>query len=292
MRPSINQYFIDMARLVASRSTCIRRRVGCVLVNSRNHVIATGYNGGPAGATHCNQPEINGCRVSFPSACTGADAASGAQLDSCLAIHAEQNAILQCNDVYSITRAYVTTSPCPSCAKLLLNTSCEEIVYAKLYGNTDGLDIWRNAGRHATYFDEAPCMLQRDLSKMFNDELNDWRIIIACICLERGDEYTSKGVVMRILNRWSAPYMLARSGLDLERILRPLGDDHDNWQAVRQLATKIRHVSAQYGSAPLESIPDVTPYALESVKVFVKGDFTAPVVDRQIAAWLAYHSRK
>lgn len=145
MRPDIDRYFMDMARLVASRSTCVRRHVGCVLVSARGHVLATGYNGVPAKAPHCNET-VAGL---YPYACPGANAPSGTQLDACLAVHAEQNAILQCGDAYAIAKAYVTTFPCPSCAKLLLNTSCREIVFADPYGKGEGLDMWARAGRKA-----------------------------------------------------------------------------------------------------------------------------------------------
>ena len=89
MRPDTDAYFIDMAKLAASRSTCIRRSVGCVLVNARNHVLATGYNGVPAGSTHCNEVSTIRGALTFGHACAGADADSGTNLDSCLAVHAE-----------------------------------------------------------------------------------------------------------------------------------------------------------------------------------------------------------
>lgn len=142
MRPDIDAYFITMAKLVATRSTCIRRSVGCVLVDKRNHVLATGYNGVPAGSPHCNEPD--------GIVCPGAKAPSGTQLDSCMAVHAEQNAILQCHDAYAIAKAYVTAFPCVSCAKLLLNTSCIEVVYLEPYGTGEGMAMWVGMGRLAT----------------------------------------------------------------------------------------------------------------------------------------------
>lgn len=140
MRPDVDTYFMDMAKLVATRSTCIRRSVGCVLVDSHNHVLATGYNGVPAGMPHCNDP--GGAHT-----CEGARSPSGTNLDACSAVHAEQNAILQCSDPYSIRRAYVTAFPCTSCAKLLLNTSCGEIVYLEPYADGNGMRLWTAAGR-------------------------------------------------------------------------------------------------------------------------------------------------
>ena len=140
MRPDIDSYFMDMARLVATRSTCIRRSVGCVLADSHNHVLATGYNGVPAGMPHCNDD-------SRQYVCEGAGSPSGTNLDACSAVHAEQNAILQCIDAYAIRRAYVTAFPCTSCAKLLLNTSCAEIVYLEPYADGNGMRLWTAAGR-------------------------------------------------------------------------------------------------------------------------------------------------
>jgi dCMP deaminase len=139
MRPNVDKYFIDMAYLVASRSTCIRRSVGCVLVDIRNHVLATGYNGVPRGFDHCNED----------APCPGAKAPSGTMLDACYAIHAEQNALLQCRDTNLIHRAYVTAFPCTTCAKLLLNTSCASIVYWEVYADKIGMKLWTESGRSA-----------------------------------------------------------------------------------------------------------------------------------------------
>lgn len=129
-RPDIDQYFLSMARLVSSRGTCLRRAVGCVLVSSRNHVLATGYNGVAAGVTHC-----------LERPCEGADACSGTQLDKCNAIHAEQNALLQCKDVHEIETCYCTTAPCVTCTKLLMNTGCKRIVFEEDYPSS-GKALW------------------------------------------------------------------------------------------------------------------------------------------------------
>lgn len=135
-RPTVNAYFLNMAFLVASRATCARRQVGCVLVNQRNHVIATGYNGNAAGLPNCiNEP------------CKGAGFPSGQGLEFCEAIHAEANALLQCHDVYAIEKAFCTASPCIHCVKLLLNTSCKEIVFLEEYPHPDAKALWEKAGR-------------------------------------------------------------------------------------------------------------------------------------------------
>lgn len=136
MRPSSDLVFMFVAKTLARRSTCIRREVGCVLVNSRRHILSTGYNGVAAGMPHCNEGHP----------CSGADAASGTKLELCEAIHAEQNALLQCPDVQAIDTCFVTASPCIHCIKLLLNTSCKRIVYEEEYSR-EALLLWSKAGR-------------------------------------------------------------------------------------------------------------------------------------------------
>jgi dCMP deaminase len=146
-RPDLNLYFMRMARLVATRSTCLRRAVGCVLVDEQGHVLSTGYNGVASGEKHCNQPNVIPMktpegkivtRMIYPHACEGAMAPSGTELSSCSAVHAEQNALLQCPDVREIATAYVTVAPCDSCLKLFLNTGCRVLVIGDWYRNATG----------------------------------------------------------------------------------------------------------------------------------------------------------
>lgn len=136
-RPSRDDYFMLMAYLVGSRGTCQRRKVGCVLVNERGHVLATGYNGVASGQKHCNE--------GFP--CEGAFSASGTNLGGCEAIHAEQNALLQCGDAWKIHTCYTTASPCTTCLKLLLGTSCSKIVFGEEYPHSKSKDLWVRSGR-------------------------------------------------------------------------------------------------------------------------------------------------
>jgi dCMP deaminase len=137
VRPSKDQWAMDLALVTAKRATCLRRQVGCVLLNARGHVLATGYNGVAAGQPHCSEGHP----------CAGAQALSGQGLDACQAIHAEQNAMLQCRDVYSIHTAYVTASPCITCCKLLLNTTCTRIVFLEPYPHPEARVLWESAGR-------------------------------------------------------------------------------------------------------------------------------------------------
>lgn len=150
MRPSRDEYFMDMARLAARRSTCLRRTVGCILVDARGHVLATGYNGVPAGWAHCNDEKVrNFSHVGdtfHPNACPAANAPSGTNLSGCRALHAEWNALLQCSDVHAIETAYCTTEPCVTCTKLFLNTSCQRIVAAEPY-HGEGPELWQRGNR-------------------------------------------------------------------------------------------------------------------------------------------------
>lgn len=285
MRPNLDRYFIDMARLVASRSTCVRRSVGCVLVNTMNHVMATGYNGTPAGSKHCNEIAVAECldRLIFPNACKGAHARSGTDLDACHAVHAEQNAILQCRDAYAIDRAYVTAFPCPSCAKLLLNTSCREVIYQQDYGDSAGLRLWLEAGRVARRFEGEPPMIQRDLVRLFGqgESFNEWRVVVACVCLNLCSARVARGVIMRVLNRWPKPSLMATAGDDLDAMLTTLG-------MAERRASFLRGISKDWGIVRLEDLPGVGPYAVESVKVFCRGELPAKIGDRKIAAWVAW----
>lgn len=151
-RPDINTYFVSMAILASSRASCSRRKVGCILTNFRNHVIATGYNGPASGQPNCNDHP-----------CAGASLPSGEGLNLCEAIHAEANALLQCRDVWSINTAYVTASPCISCAKLLLNTSCKKIVFLDEYPHTESRDLWIGAGREWVQFTERELLLVQNV---------------------------------------------------------------------------------------------------------------------------------
>ena len=136
-RPSSDEYFLAMAALVSLRATCRRRRVGCVLVDRHKHVLATGYNGVARGVAHC-----------IDTACPGAGLPSGRGLDLCEAIHAEQNALLQCRDAKEIETAYITASPCITCIKLFMNTGCKRIVFLEEYPHAAARNLWKGEWIH------------------------------------------------------------------------------------------------------------------------------------------------
>jgi dCMP deaminase len=145
-RPTRDQVYIEVARLIASRATCPRRQVGCVLVDKRGRILATGYNGVPASAPHCIDPNHH---------CPGVNYPSGQGLDKCEAIHAEQNAILLLADPWAVDTAYVTTFPCSTCIKLLLGTSCQRLVFLDGYPHAEAAEWWRAAGRTAIKLSEV-----------------------------------------------------------------------------------------------------------------------------------------
>lgn len=139
-RISWDEYFMEMAKLAAKRSTCLRRQVGAVIVQDK-HVIATGYNGAPKGIPHC--AEMGGCyreQNNIPS---------GERHELCRALHAEQNAIIQAA-TYSQgiegATMYITHQPCVICAKMIINAGIERIVVNEGYPDQMAVDILEEAG--------------------------------------------------------------------------------------------------------------------------------------------------
>ena len=130
---------LRMAEILAKRSTCSRRRAGAILLNKHNHIVGSGYNGVATGLPHC-----------IEHSCKGANIASGKGLDICEAIHAEQNALMQCSDIFDIEAAFVTTSPCAHCIKMLMNTSCRDIYYIENYADIDSIkELWLKSGNRS-----------------------------------------------------------------------------------------------------------------------------------------------
>lgn len=128
-----DKYFLRIATIVAERATCPRRKVGCVLVDSKQHIVATGYNGVPSGFTHCTEVP-----------CEGATLPSGAGLDLCEAIHSEVNAFLQVRSDDELT-AYMTVTPCYTCSKMFANSNVTRIVAAEEYVHERGRHLLQQA---------------------------------------------------------------------------------------------------------------------------------------------------
>ncbi len=138
-RPSWHEYFMQIAKLAATRSTCLRRQVGAVIVKDKR-VLATGYNGAPSGLTHCLEIGCMREKNGVPS---------GQRHELCRAIHAEQNAIIQAAtsgiSIYGGT-LYSTTFPCILCAKMLINSGIKEIYIEEGYPDELSEQMFEEAG--------------------------------------------------------------------------------------------------------------------------------------------------
>ena len=117
-------YFMNMAKQVAGRSTCTRRKVGAVATNGAHRVLGTGYNGAPSGLEHCTKETCIRELLMVPS---------GTQLDLCKAIHAEANIVLQLGERLADATLYCTTQPCTSCLKLLMGARISHLVWEEFY---------------------------------------------------------------------------------------------------------------------------------------------------------------
>jgi dCMP deaminase len=144
-RPSWDQYFMDITRLVATRSSCLRRQVGALLVKNRN-ILATGYNGVPSGITHC---EVAGClreRLGVPS---------GERHELCRGLHAEQNAIIQAakhGTYIDGSTLYCTTMPCIICTKMIINAGITTVIYSEGYADKLAREMITEAGIEVIHF--------------------------------------------------------------------------------------------------------------------------------------------
>jgi len=137
-RPSWQKYFIEMAYLVSLRSTCLRRKVGAVIIKN-NQVLSTGYNGAPKNVPHCS---VTGCLRDQ------LNVASGERHELCRGVHAEQNAIIQAAvNGTSIQHAemYCTTQPCIICAKLIINAEIKRVFVAESYNDKMSLEMLTQA---------------------------------------------------------------------------------------------------------------------------------------------------
>lgn len=139
MRPSWDEYFMTIAHDVSTRTTCLRRACGAVIVKDRQ-ILATGYNGGPRGLRHCAEV---GCLRETRGI------ASGTHHELCRGIHAEQNAIVQAA-LHGIkidgATLYSTTQPCVQCTKMLMNAGIVDIVFAEPYPDPLAEELLDEAG--------------------------------------------------------------------------------------------------------------------------------------------------
>jgi dCMP deaminase len=144
-RPSWNEYFMKIAELLATRSTCIRRHVGAVIVKDKR-ILATGYNGVPSGIPHCIDVGCLREKLKIPS---------GERQEICRGLHAEQNAIIQAARFgISIKDSiiYSTHQPCITCAKMIINAGINEVIFSGDYPDKLALDMLKQAKVKLTRF--------------------------------------------------------------------------------------------------------------------------------------------
>jgi len=138
LRPTWDEYFMEIVELIKTRSTCLRRQVGALIVKDKR-ILATGYNGAPMGCKHCTQVGCLRQQLGIPS---------GERHELCRSIHAEQNAIIQA--AYSGVSVkggtlYVTTQPCILCAKMIVNAGIRKIIFKGDYPDDLAMSILREA---------------------------------------------------------------------------------------------------------------------------------------------------
>ena len=139
IRPSWDEYFLEVAQLVSRRATCLRRKVGAVLVKDKK-ILATGYNGAPSGLKHCIDIGCLREKLKIPS---------GERHELCRGSHAEQNALIQAS-LYGVnvkdSTLYATNQPCIICVKMLINADIKEIVITGGYPDKMAMDFLKEAG--------------------------------------------------------------------------------------------------------------------------------------------------
>lgn len=138
-RPDFDEYILKIASVVAERSTCRRHHMGAVAVRDK-HILTTGYNGAPAGQKDCL--ELGCLRNEM-------NIASGEKQETCRAIHAEQNVIIQAA-LHGVSlegcTIYCTHTPCVLCAKMLVNARIKRFVSFSKYSDDRFIDLFREAG--------------------------------------------------------------------------------------------------------------------------------------------------
>lgn len=148
-RQSWPEYFMNIAYLVSSRSTCLRRSVGAVAVKDRQ-ILATGYNGAPMGLKHCDETGCLRQQMNIPS---------GQRHEICRGLHAEQNIIIQAG-LHGANLAgadlYCTNQPCILCAKMLINCGIKHIYYAEGYPDEMALAMLQEAGIELSHLNFIP----------------------------------------------------------------------------------------------------------------------------------------
>ena len=138
-RPDKDEYFLKIASVVSEQSTCRRHHMGAVAVRGK-HILATGYNGAPAGAQDCLELGCLRDEHNIPS---------GTRQETCRAIHAEQNVIIQAG-LHGVSledsTVYCTHTPCVLCAKMLVNARIKRFVSFARYNDDTFIELFKDAG--------------------------------------------------------------------------------------------------------------------------------------------------
>ncbi len=144
-RPTLDEYFMEIAQVVAKRSTCLRNQVGAVIVIDKR-ILSTGYNGAPRNLQHCL--DIGCIRQQQ-------NIASGTRHELCRAVHAEQNAIIQ-SALHGVSTEnatlYCTHQPCVLCAKMIINSKIKRVVFSNHYPDEEAMNFFNSAGVEVTSF--------------------------------------------------------------------------------------------------------------------------------------------
>jgi dCMP deaminase len=142
-RPSWDEYFMELASVVRKRADCTRRVVGVLIVKDFR-IISTGYNGTPHGIKNCSEGGCSRCQKRDQGKIDWYE-----YEESCVCIHAEQNAIIQAAYLGASTKGatlYSTTNPCSSCAKMLINAGIVKVVCRVEHHDGEGIKLLQKAG--------------------------------------------------------------------------------------------------------------------------------------------------
>ena len=149
VRPDWDEYFMEIAHVVARRSTCLRHEIGAIIVKDKR-IVATGYNGAPSGLPHCLELGCLRDKLGIES---------GTRQEICRALHSEQNAIIQAA-LYGVSTKdstlYCTHQPCSLCAKAIINAGVRRVVFEGDYPDQFALDMFTIAEVELARFSREP----------------------------------------------------------------------------------------------------------------------------------------
>jgi len=158
-RVSWDDYFLNIANVTKTRSTCLRRQVGAVVVSQDKTILTTGYNGAPKRCKHCDETGCMRQVLKIPS---------GERHEICRAAHAEMNAVAQaaskgiCLEGSTI---YITNAPCVICAKIMINAGIKKVVYSDPYPDSLAKTLLQEAGIKVVHHNAiVPKLAVKDIS--------------------------------------------------------------------------------------------------------------------------------